>query len=132
MTLTVLNVAYPFAPVGARAVGGAEQVLTSVEAALAGRGVRSLVAACEGSTCAGRLFATPLEAGPLTPEARERVTAAHQASIDRALGSAQVDLVHLHGIDFHRYRLPRGLPVLVTLHLPPSWYPESIWTLPAN
>ncbi len=132
MSLTVLSVAYPFAPVGAHAVGGAEQVLTMVEAALAGRGVRSLVAACKGSTCAGQLFATPVKAGPLTPEARERVTAAHQASIDRALAAERVDLVHMHGIDFHRYRLPRALPVLVTLHLPPSWYPGAIWALPPN
>ncbi len=38
----------------------------------------------------------------------------------------------MHGIDFHRYTVPRGIPVLVTLHLPPSWYPESIWSLPSQ
>src|SRR5690606_24198658 len=35
------------------------------------------------------------------------------------------DLVHLHGLDFHRYLPPPGVPVLVTLHLPPSFYPPA-------
>ena len=34
MTLTVLNVAYPLAPTGPDAVGGAEQVLTHLDTAL--------------------------------------------------------------------------------------------------
>src|SRR3546814_2650975 len=31
----------------------------------------------------------------------------------------------MHGIDFHHYLPPPGVPVLVTLHLPPGWYPEA-------
>lgn len=38
----------------------------------------------------------------------------------------------MHGIDFFEYPIPPEIPVLVTLHLPPSWYPEAIWHLPAN
>lgn len=57
--LTVLNVAYPLAPVGPDAVGGAEQVLSAVEKAVAEAGHRSLVLACEGSSTSGRLFAFP-------------------------------------------------------------------------
>jgi glycosyltransferase involved in cell wall biosynthesis len=38
-----------------------------------------------------------------------------------------VDLVHMHGMDFHEYRLPADIPVLVTLHLPIAWYPAEIW-----
>ncbi len=132
MSLTVLTVAYPFAPVGLRAVGGAEQVLTWLEQSLVAQGYGSAVAAREDSVCRGRLFATPVPAGPLTPETQEAVTAAHQRGIDRALAATPVDLVHMHGIDFHRYPLPRELPVLATLHLPPSWYPDTIWSLPAN
>ena len=37
----------------------------------------------------------------------------------------QVDLVHLHGIDFHAYLPPPGPPALVTLHLPLAWYPPE-------
>lgn len=132
MSATVLSVAYPFAPVGACAVGGAEQVLTSLEAHLPSHGFKSLVAAREGSTCAGELFATAVPLGPLTPAAREAATAAHQRTMDRALATRPVDLVHMHGIDFHAYRLPAGMPVLATLHLPPSWYPHAIWSLPAD
>jgi glycosyltransferase involved in cell wall biosynthesis len=36
------------------------------------------------------------------------------------------DLVHMHGIDFHTYLPPAGPPVLVTLHLPPEWYPKHV------
>jgi hypothetical protein len=53
--LTILNVAYPFAPVGPNAVGGAEQVLTTLDAALAEAGHRSVVVACEQSQTRGEL-----------------------------------------------------------------------------
>jgi glycosyltransferase involved in cell wall biosynthesis len=47
----------------------------------------------------------------------------HRAAIARALRDFQVDVVHMHGLNFDQY-LPRDsdVPVLVTLHLPPSWY----------
>ena len=130
MSGTILSVAFPFAPVGARAVGGAEQVLTWLEAALSEHGYRSVVVAREGSQAQGDLLATPIHEGAITPELRETVTQAHQRHLDQAFQSQQIDLVHMHGIDFHRYTVPAHIPVLVTLHLPPSWYPESIWNLP--
>src|SRR6058998_755143 len=45
MRLTILSVAYPLARVGPDAVGGAEQVLTQLDAALTQAGHRSLVIA---------------------------------------------------------------------------------------
>ncbi len=136
MTLTVLSVAFPFAPVGPGAVGGAEQVLTWLEAALVEHGCRSLVVAREGSEVRGRLLPTPVPAGTITPQLRETVTASHQRNLDRAFQSqsifGSIDLVHMHGIDFHRYTIPAHIPVLVTLHLPPSWYPDEIWHLPGQ
>jgi glycosyltransferase involved in cell wall biosynthesis len=132
MSPCVLSVAYPFAFIGAQAVGGAEQILTLLEAELAALGYRSMMIAREGSTCAGQLFATPVPAGIITPEVRRRVRAAHQDNIRRALEAGSVDLVHMHGVDFHEYSIPESIPVLVTLHLPPFWYPETIWTLPPN
>jgi glycosyltransferase involved in cell wall biosynthesis len=36
-----------------------------------------------------------------------------------------VDVVHMHGIDFHTCLPPDGVPTLVTLHLPLSWYPSD-------
>jgi glycosyltransferase involved in cell wall biosynthesis len=132
MSPCVLSVAYPFAFIGAQAVGGAEQILTLLEAELAALGYRSMMIAREGSTCAGQLFATPVPPGIITPEVRRRVRAAHQENIHRALKAGSVDLVHMHGVDFHEYNIPESIPVLVTLHLPPFWYPEAIWTLPPN
>jgi glycosyltransferase involved in cell wall biosynthesis len=35
----------------------------------------------------------------------------------------------MHGIDFYTYLPPVGVPVLVTLHLPPTWYPAEIFYL---
>ena len=49
MKLVVLNVAYPFAAVGPYALGGAEQLLTRLDAALAQSGHESFVMAPEGS-----------------------------------------------------------------------------------
>ena len=46
--LTVLSVAYPLAPVGPDAVGGAEQVLSAVDGALAAAGWAHAVPAGTG------------------------------------------------------------------------------------
>src|SRR5215211_232811 len=125
VTLTVLNVAYPLAPVGVDAAGGAEQVLTLLDRALAAAGYRSVVIACEGSSTFGHLIEVPREGGLLDEIARERASARHRAAIAGALERWPVDLVHLHGIDFHVYLPTPGVPVLATLHLPPGWYPPE-------
>lgn len=130
--LTVLTVAYPFAPVGPDAIGGSEQIATALDAALVERGWQSVIIARADSQVAGRLIGTPVPEGVLKHEVRHSVEQSQQANIDFALASHPIDLIHMHDFHFHRYRLPRHLPVLVTLHLPPSWYPDSIWRLPAN
>ena len=129
MSLCVLSVAFPFAPVGLDAVGGAEQVLAQLDAALVRAGHRSVVVACAGSSPAGTLVATPRATGAITDAVRRRVHAAHRRAINDALRRWPVDLVHMHGIDFHAYLPPPGPPVLVTLHLPPEWYPPEIFHL---
>ena len=55
----------------------------------------------------------------------KRAHAKHRQVIADALDRASIDLVHLHGIDFHAYLPPPGVPVLVTLHLPPSYYRQE-------
>jgi glycosyltransferase involved in cell wall biosynthesis len=127
MRLTVLNIAFPFAPVGLDAVGGAEQVLAQLDAALVRAGHRSVVVACAGSRPAGTLVAIPRPAGAITDAVRHRMHAAQRRAIEGALRRWPVDLVHMHGIDFHAYLPPPGPPVLVTLHLPPEWYPPEIF-----
>ncbi len=119
--LTVLSVAYPLAPVGPDAVGGAEQVLSMLDRALVVAGHRSRVVACEGSRVAGELLPIPSAPGILDEYARD---AAHRA-VRRVLSTASADLVHLHGIDFNEYLPPPGAPALVSLHLPPAWYSQA-------
>lgn len=127
--LTVLSVAYPFSPVGPDAVGGAEQVLSLVDSALVRNGHQSIVIAVEGSRTAGRLRATPRMAGPLDQAAWWTAHQHHRWAIAEVLESNEVDVVHFHGIDFYRYLPPPGVPALVTLHLPISWYPAEAFQL---
>jgi glycosyltransferase involved in cell wall biosynthesis len=127
MPLTVLSIAYPFAPTGLDAVGGAEQILSDLDQALVSAGHTSLVVACEGSQAAGTLFAGPLPGELLNDSERRWATSQFQAAIDRALSFHRVDLVQMHGLDFHEYKLPSNIPVLVTLHLPITWYPKEFW-----
>ena len=122
---TVLNVAYPLAPVGRDTAGGAEQVVAQLDAALTARGHRSLVVAPHGSKVTGTLVPTPAVAATLDDDVRTAAQGAHRAAIAEALRRWPVDLVHLHGIDFDAYLPPPGPPVLVTLHLPLDWYPAA-------
>lgn len=125
MGLTVLSVAFPFAPVGPDAVGGAEQVCAALDSALVRAGHRSLVVAREGSQVAGTLLPVPAVDGMVDDTARAAVHATVRTVVARALDQHPVDLVHLHGIDFHAYLPPPGVPALVTLHLPLDWYPAD-------
>ncbi|PBC19336.1 glycosyltransferase family 4 protein [Mesorhizobium sp. WSM4307] len=124
MTLTVLNVAYPLAPVGPDAVGGAEQVLSLLDRALVRAGNRSIVVGCRGSSASGTLVEIPAESGVLDETAKSRAQQAHRAAIAAARANWPIDVVHLHGIDFDAY-LPDDGPTLVTLHLPLDWYPAE-------
>jgi glycosyltransferase involved in cell wall biosynthesis len=125
MPLTVLQVAYPLAPVSPDAVGGAEQVLFHLDRALVAAGHRSIVIAQEGSKVAGELVAVPPASGPLDVAAGKGGWERHKRAIVEALASRAVDLVHMHGIDFFAYLPPPGVPVLATLHAPRDWYPDE-------
>lgn len=128
----LLSIAFPYAPMGPRAVGGAEVICSQLEAALPQLGFRSVVVAHRNSSPVGSLYPTTIPDGIITETVRAEVERAQQANIDRALQENPVALVHMHGLDFGRYRIPAHIPVIVTLHLPAAWYPESIWTSPNN
>lgn len=124
MGLTVASVAYPFAPVTADPVGGAEQILARLDHALTDAGHRSIVIAPEGSAVAGELLPVPAVTGAIDDTARARTHAAVRTRVDHAIAEG-ADLIHLHGIDFLDYLPPPGPPVLATLHLPLDWYPPD-------
>lgn len=128
-SLTVLNVAYPLAPVGLDAVGGAEQILNLVDRALMQAGHQSIVVACEGSSTHGLLIPVPRFDGKLDDAQREQVHRQCRQAIERAVADHRIDLIHMHGVDFLSCLPAPEIPVLVTLHLPPSWYPPETFRL---
>ena len=124
--MTVLLVAYPLAPVSLDAAGGAEQIVAMLDRALTAAGHHTIVAACAGSQAAGDLVSFPIAPG-LNGAARAASQLACHGSVSEALRRWPVDIVHMHGLDFYEYLPPPGLPVLVTLHLPVTYYPASVF-----
>lgn len=122
MSLTILSVAFPFAPVAPETAGGAEQVLRILDRAIVQAGHRSIVIASEGSKVTGELIETPRLAPPLNAAAWRMAQRHHATAIATAIRDFRPDLVHMHAADFPAY-LPDGdIPVLATLHLPVDWY----------
>src|SRR6185437_5848082 len=130
--LTILNVAYPFAPVGFDTPGGAEQVVALLDSALECAGHSSLVVAREDSRVQGKLMPTMATRGQITTELKAQVHGLHRRSIERAIAAYRTDVVHMHGIDICDYFPAEAAdvvtPVLVTLHLPPAWYPQHVFS----
>jgi len=129
MGLTVLSVSYPLAQVSPGTAGGAEQVLATLDESLVRAGHRSLVLAPAGSQCFGLLIPGPAVLGVLDHQTQERVRHSYRETLQKVLARFAIDVVHLHGLDFLDYLPPLGVPVVVTLHLPPSWYPEDAFRL---
>src|SRR5689334_20265559 len=100
MPLSVLQVAYPLAAVSSASVGGAEQVIYSLDRLLSQRGHRSYVLACEGSEVSGTLLASGPLAQSFDDEARRQAVERHRAVLADAIRSQVFDVVHLHGLDF--------------------------------
>lgn len=129
MALTVLSVAYSVARVGPDVAGGAEQVLAQLDAALVDAGHQSIVVANEGSVVRGTLVPTKRPPERLDDDAERRAQEETRRAVLRALDQWPVDVVHLHGLDFLRSLPPPGVQVLVTLHLPPDWYPAEVFEI---
>lgn len=133
MPLKILQAAYPFAPAGTEAVGGAEQVLSALECAAAHAGHASIVAGCAGSKSFGQFIETCRVPPEISPESRQAVWQDHRAAIENAIDIFSVDLVHMHGVDFYQYLPRRDVPILATLHLPLECYPADLFSrLPDN
>lgn len=125
MSLAVLNVAYPLSPVSQDAIGGGEQVVCRIDRAVVRAGHRSVVLACEGSRVDGTLVSVPKAGGRLDAQAIAVAQRRHAQAIADVLARERIDLVHMHGPDFHAYLPPPGVPVLVTLHCPIGWYAKE-------
>lgn len=121
-SLTIVSIAYPFAPVTEDPVGGAEQVLSRLDEAIIAAGHRSVVIAQEGSSVAGELQPVPRPHAEITKQARASVHRELREKIAEIVKRERPDLIHFHGIDFASYLPPPGPPCLVSLHLPLVWY----------
>jgi glycosyltransferase involved in cell wall biosynthesis len=127
MTLRVLQVAYPFAPVRPDAVGGAEQILYELDRGLVETGHRSTVVACEGSEVCGALELDGPQEEALDALRCVSRRAGLRQRLEVILREQRFDLVHFHGVDFYEYLPTAALPMLATLHLPPSFYPIDVF-----
>jgi glycosyltransferase involved in cell wall biosynthesis len=129
----VLYVAYPLLPVSEGSAGGAEQMLWVLESEMARRGHQTSVAACDGSQVSGQLLATGLPSLKLDDfETRDWQ---HNSRIIQFLQQTpgRFDLVHDHGGHFWKHAESIRLPILATLHLPKSFYPEQAFaSVPRN
>lgn len=130
--MRILNIAFALAHVGDDAVGGVEQVVAMLDQAIPTAGHESIVVASEGSRVRGELVATPRQPERVDQSYYAVRYAEQKRAIEKALASGPVDVVHMHGLDFHEFIPETAAPVLVTLHMPPSWYPQHIWNLPGQ
>src|ERR1051326_1396134 len=130
--MKILSVAYPFAPVGKDAVGGAEQVLSMLDDSLVAGGHRSIVIACEESAGAGTLICIDRVPAEINDSVRQKFQERCRKEIEQVLASEVIDVVHFHGLDFYGYLPKTDVPLLATIHLPPSWYPPHVWDIPST
>ncbi len=127
--MRILNIAFALAYVGDDAVGGAEQMLACIEQGQVAASHESLIVAARHSNVRGTLFGTPPAPQRIAQGYYEDRYFHHKRAIDNALAIGDIDLIHMHGYDFHEFIPQCDLPLLVTLHLPPSWYPEWIYRI---
>jgi glycosyltransferase involved in cell wall biosynthesis len=125
--LTVLNVSYPLASVTESTPGGAEQILSMLDAGIVAAGERSMVLAPAGSKTYGTLLPGAAVPATLTDELHSNICREYKGTIERALRDFPIDVVHLHGVDFYNYLPDSNTPIVVTLHLPPHFYPQRIF-----
>lgn len=118
-------------PVTDASCGGAEQMLWTVENEMHSRGWQTAVAACDRSQVSGELI--PTGCAPVDLDRFEERKAEHHDAILRTLRFRNFDLIHDKSGHFWKHAREVDAPVLVTLHLPRSFYSEELFRdLPAN
>ncbi len=120
---SILFVAYPLLPVSDASCGGAEQMLWTLERELASAGIRTAVAACAGSRIHGQLLATGT--APQEPDQFERREHEHSQAVLEFCRMREFSIVHDKSGHFWPHAAQLDVPVVATLHLPRSFYPDG-------
>ncbi len=129
--MNILFVSYPMLPVSDASCGGAEQMLWTLEREMVRRGHETVVAGCENSRVWGRLVATGL--APKEPDAFDRRSIEHCDAVVRAVQEGRFDVVHDKSGFFWERSGEIPVSVLATLHLPRSFYRETLFeNIPPN
>ena len=123
--MRILFISYPMLPVSDASCGGAEQMLWTLEREMAKREHRTAVAACEGSRVSGELIVTGI--APRIPDGFEQRAAEHCEVVIAAANAGNFDLVHDKSGFFWSQAGQVNVPVLATLHLPRTFYHDSLF-----
>jgi glycosyltransferase involved in cell wall biosynthesis len=122
VSLTILSVASTLAAVTPDSVGGAEQILSEIDRGLVRGGHTSVVIARPDSKTTGTLIPALSLDGPISTETWRLAHAATRQAMEYALDRYNIDLIHMHGVDFADVLPRQDIPVLVTLHFAHACY----------
>lgn len=120
--ITVLSVAYPFAPVREDTPGGAEQVLLAIDSEIVNRNHKSIVIAHQDSKVKGKHIEIPKVNATIRQSEKSEIYYKVNELIKFSIEKYSPDIIHYHGLDFYDYHVDCSIPSIVTLHLPLELY----------
>lgn len=132
--MRVLSVTYALTPLSTAACGGTEQIAATLlelhARAPYNHRLQVTTVAPAASRIPGRWIPTNSgywQAGApvVNDAAQQTLAAAHDAAALAALQRGNYDLVHIQGASFHQQVGEIGTPMLLSLHLPLSHYPQG-------
>jgi glycosyltransferase involved in cell wall biosynthesis len=68
------------------------------------------------------LLPVEIPSGSLDQHAKQEARRQFRLALAHAVERHSVEVIHMHGIDFHEYLPNCDLPVVISLHLPLAWY----------
>lgn len=121
--LKIFFIAYPLLTVSEASAGGAEQVLWTLERTLHAMGHDTWVAASAGSQVSGKLAETGEPATDLDSLAAREVRM--REAVVELLRRESFDCIHDMSGSWWKHAQDVEEPILATLHLPRSYYPQD-------
>ncbi len=120
--ITVLSVAYPFAPVKEDTPGGAEQVLLAIDREIVKRNHKSIVIAQQNSQVEGKHIEIPKVNTTIGQAEKSEIKKKVNEMIRFSINEYSPDIIHYQGLDFYEYQVDCRIPSIATLHLPLELY----------